>query len=261
MNMLKVISGNVVLGTGKLVEFILEVFIRIIEMIVLIVVGVGRGLLGILGAGGCLFLMFLGPVGIALLLNPITIIVIALFIIIPILGTKSVSYLKYIKYMVTEYLFDSADNLIKGKKKEFQSFNEYGNKYIRMEEEKRRKEQQKRQEQQQQEWEQRFKQWYDYQNSQRGSTNYGGGYGPGFGGQTYVNPTSEFKSKYEKSCNLLGVSNDTDIYEVKLAYRKKAKEYHPDINKSPDATVMFQKINDAYEFLSEDNIARYKGLR
>ena len=118
MNMLKVISGNVVLGTGKVAEFILGIFISIIEIIVLIVVSLGRGLLSILGAGGCLFLMFLGPVGIALLLNPITLIVVALFIIIPILGTKSVSYLKYVKYMVTEYLFDLADHLIKGKKKE-----------------------------------------------------------------------------------------------------------------------------------------------
>ena len=137
----------------------------------------------------------------------------------------------------------------------------YGNKYVRLEEEKRQREQQKRQQDQQREWEQRFKQWYDYQNSQRGSNNYGGSYGPGYGGQTFSNPTTEFKNKYEKSSQLLGLGTDADIYQVKLAYRKKAKEFHPDVNNSPGSTEMFQKINDAYEFLSADNIERYKGLR
>ena len=49
-------------------------------------------------------------------------------------------------------------------------------------------------------------------------------------------------------------------YEIKLAYRKKAKKYHPDLNKSPDATEMFQRINEAYEFLSDENIERYKNI-
>ena len=60
--------------------------------------------------------------------------------------------------------------------------------------------------------------------------------------------------------NLLGLPMDADIYQVKLAYRKKAKEYHPDINRAENATETFQKINDAYEFLSEGNIERYKKL-
>ncbi len=59
----------------------------------------------------------------------------------------------------------------------------------------------------------------------------------------------------------MGLPYDTDKYQVKLAYRKKAKEYHPDINKSPDATAKFQKINEAYEFLSDDNIERYKQMK
>ena len=72
---------------------------------------------------------------------------------------------------------------------------------------------------------------------------------------------TEFKSRYEKSCALLGVPIDTDKYQVKLAYRKKAKEYHPDINQSPDATKKFQEINEAYEFMSDENIQRYNQMR
>ena len=51
---------------------------------------------------------------------------------------------------------------------------------------------------------------------------------------------------------------NTDIYDVKLAYRKLAKKYHPDLNKEPGAKEKFQEINDAYEFLSEENIKKYK---
>ena len=42
------------------------------------------------------------------------------------------------------------------------------------------------------------------------------------------------------------------------AYRKLAKKYHPDLNKEPGAKEKFQEINDAYEFLSEENIKKYK---
>ena len=36
--------------------------------------------------------------------------------------------------------------------------------------------------------------------------------------------------------------------------------YHPDINKDANATQQFQAIQDAYEFLNEDNIQRYKRI-
>lgn len=259
MKFLKTLFGNIIYGLGKLISFTLDVLIAITEFIVYLFVSVGKGILGLLGAGGCLFLFLLGPFGIALLLNPITLLILALFIIVPILGTKFVSYLKYIKYIMTEYLFDRADYFKEGKSVKSKSFNEYGNKYRKMEEEKWRREQQRRQEEQQRQWEERFKQWYEYQNRQgTGGYYYGGGEQYQ---QPFANPMTEFKKKYEESCNLLGIDYDTDIYKVKLAYRKKAKEYHPDINKSPDATKIFQNINDAYEFLSEGNIERYKSIR
>lgn len=263
MNILKKIWGKTIYGIASILSVVFDVFINIVEFIVRLVINIGRGFLALISMGGCLLIMVLGP---ALLFNPITFFGILFLVIFPILGTKFISYLKYVKYMVTEFLFDHADNLIKGKKAQFDSFNEYGNKYKRMEEEKIRREQQRRQAEQQREWEERFRQWSEYQNSQRG--NYSGGYGNYGGnyqntgyGNTYVNPNIEFKSKYEKSCDLLGVSYDADKYQIKLAYRKKAKEYHPDLNKSPDATTIFQQINSAYEFLSDDNVERYKSIR
>ena len=100
-----------------------------------------------------------------------------------------------------------------------------------------------------------------FANNQRnyGGSYQGGGYNQGSytGGYTGAGNIG-FKEKYEEACNTLGVSYDTDIYEVKLNYRKLAKKYHPDINKDPEATEMFTKVNDAYEFLTEENIKKYK---
>ena len=57
---------------------------------------------------------------------------------------------------------------------------------------------------------------------------------------------------------VLGVDKNASSSEIKKAYRKLAKKYHPDINKDPNATEMFTKINEAYEFLTEENIKKYK---
>lgn len=254
MNIFKKTYGNILRGVGNILNFLLNGLIVINEVIVSITLTIGRGLLGLLGFGGCLIIFFIaGPFGLIFLLHPAILLPILFLILVPILGTKLISYLKYIKYMVTEFLFDRADYLIEGKINEFSSFNEYGNKYKKMEEEKRNKERQRRQAEQQKEWEARFRQW----NQQQGQYYQGSrdGYQQG-----YANPAIDFKSKYETSCDLLGIGYDTDKYEAKLAYRKKAKEYHPDINNSPNATEMFQKVNDAYEFLSDDNINRYKNM-
>ena len=259
MNIIRKIWGKTLYGTASITSFLFDALIGIASFMVGLVINVGRGILGLISMGGCLLVFLLGP---TLLLNPATFLFILFLLIFPVLGTKFISYLKYIKYMITEYLFDHADNFIKGKKAQFGSFNEYGNKYKKMEEEKWRKEQQQRQQEQQRQWEERFKQWNEYQNSQRGSGYGWNGQNTGYGnGHSYVNPSIEFKSKYEKSCDLLGVAYTADKYEVKLGYRKKAKEYHPDLNKSPDATKVFQEINNAYEFLSDDNIERYKNMK
>ena len=46
---------------------------------------------------------------------------------------------------------------------------------------------------------------------------------------------------------ILGVSRDASEEEVKKAYRKLAKKYHPDVNKEANAQEMFKKIQNAYE--------------
>lgn len=50
----------------------------------------------------------------------------------------------------------------------------------------------------------------------------------------------------------LGVSKSADNKEIKAAYRKLARQYHPDVNKQPGATEKFKEISAAYEVLSDD---------
>ncbi|MEO1590041.1 MAG: molecular chaperone DnaJ [Cyanobacteria bacterium J06632_22] len=58
--------------------------------------------------------------------------------------------------------------------------------------------------------------------------------------------------------DLLGVSRSADQDELKQAYRKLARKYHPDVNKEPGAEDTFKEINRAYEVLSEPEMrARY----
>ena len=50
---------------------------------------------------------------------------------------------------------------------------------------------------------------------------------------------------------VLGVSKNADASEIKKAYRKQAKKYHPDANDSPDADEKFKEIQEAYEVLGD----------
>lgn len=52
---------------------------------------------------------------------------------------------------------------------------------------------------------------------------------------------------------VLGLSKGASAQEIKKAYRKLSKQYHPDINKAPDADEKFKEITEAYEVLSDDN--------
>ncbi|MDQ1301074.1 MAG: molecular chaperone DnaJ [Chloroflexota bacterium] len=50
---------------------------------------------------------------------------------------------------------------------------------------------------------------------------------------------------------VLGVPRNADESAIKSAYRKLARQYHPDVNKAPDAEERFKEVNEAYEMLSD----------
>ena len=51
---------------------------------------------------------------------------------------------------------------------------------------------------------------------------------------------------------ILGVEKNASADEIKSAYRRLAKKYHPDVNKTPEAAEKFKDINEAYEVLGDD---------
>lgn len=68
--------------------------------------------------------------------------------------------------------------------------------------------------------------------------------------------------KYKDYYDILGVNRDATEQEIKSAYRKLARKYHPDVNRNdPKASDKFKDINEAYEVLSDPaKRKRYDGL-
>jgi molecular chaperone DnaJ len=57
---------------------------------------------------------------------------------------------------------------------------------------------------------------------------------------------------------ILGVSRSATLDELKAAFRKLARQYHPDVNKAEDAEERFKEVNEAYAVLSDpDKRAAY----
>ncbi|HEC21740.1 MAG TPA: J domain-containing protein [Chloroflexi bacterium] len=68
----------------------------------------------------------------------------------------------------------------------------------------------------------------------------------------------EYKDYYK----ILGVSENADQKQIKKAFRKLARKYHPDVSSSPEAEEKFKEINEAYEVLSDpEKRAKYDQLR
>merc|ERR1719460_1708828 len=56
----------------------------------------------------------------------------------------------------------------------------------------------------------------------------------------------------------LGVQRNADEKDIKNAYRRSARQWHPDVNPTEEAKEKFQAINEAYSLLSDKDLrARY----
>lgn len=67
--------------------------------------------------------------------------------------------------------------------------------------------------------------------------------------------------KFKDYYNILGVDKTAGKDDIRKAYRKLARKYHPDVNKSPDAEQKYKDINEAYEVLKDpDKRQKYDTL-
>ena len=61
---------------------------------------------------------------------------------------------------------------------------------------------------------------------------------------------------------VLGVSKDASDDDIKKAYRKLARKYHPDVNKTKEAEEKFKDISEAYDVLSKkEDRQKYDAIR
>ncbi|WP_297810267.1 J domain-containing protein [uncultured Finegoldia sp.] len=262
--------GGFVKGFAKFLDGFFGFLIAFIETLVNLTEGF-RYVLGSILSFGCIFILFFPYIFFRYKWLTFAIIFITIF---PILGKGFVNYLKYVKYSMVEFLLGYGDYYLNNSRTKYTSYSDYKKKYIFNKQEEERKAREERQRREQEEWTRRFNEWFSqggfgfddfgYYQQQGQYRGYNQGYGQqGYGYQNqYQNPVDDFVRTYEKHCDTLGVGYNADKYEIKLNYRKLAKKYHPDINKAADATAKFQEVNNAYDFLSnEQNIERYNRIK
>lgn len=56
---------------------------------------------------------------------------------------------------------------------------------------------------------------------------------------------------YKDYYKVMGLNRDADAKEIKLAYRRLARKYHPDISKESNAEEKFKELGEAYEVLKD----------
>ena len=247
-NTIRKMLGKAIYGLAKAQDYLLGGLVSLLETGILLAKSFLRGCALLISMGGCLAVFLLvGQVGAWLFSHPAVLAAVLVLLFFPILGAAFSSVLSSYRAICTAYLLNLAAHLQSPGEKPYRSYDTFRQAHRQAEEAAARREQERR-EQQQRAWEERFRQWnqqgWQYQQARPGG----------------ANPYTEFKSRYEKSCAVLGVPVNADPNKIKLAYRRQAKRYHPDLNKDPQATRQFQEINEAYEFLSEENIRRYQNL-
>jgi len=81
--------------------------------------------------------------------------------------------------------------------------------------------------------------------------------------RNWFEPENDKPAESATLYGILGVARKSELADIKSAYRRAARTWHPDICKEPDAKAQFQRIQHAWEILSDPvNRAKYDaGLR
>ncbi len=67
--------------------------------------------------------------------------------------------------------------------------------------------------------------------------------------------------KYKDYYQVLGVARDANIADIKRAYKRLARKFHPDVSKEPDAEERFKQVGEAYDVLRDkEKRATYDNL-